>query len=423
MNPILIISILLALTGMLLMSSFWLVFFSVMIFLFVSIITGIIIYTKIRVYLEKAEASISKIRQQSEYDTVDIPAGARVRTRNGMWFQPDLISSPFFSAEGPSGHHDPTQDQRWAFKRLGTGHAIQNQKITAPPETPEAVPDLLPVLLSIDRVLIIGGMGAGKTSCLQHLAHARGNQGDCVIIDSHAAPGQWPGNCRIVGIGRDYTTIEQEIGDIMAEMDQRYEALSTGRLAENQFPTLSVIIDEFTVCNQFCDFGSSIKSLLCECRKVGIRLVIAGQSDRASSLGLTGNYDLVQGFEALVYLEKDVAGNRYAEVRKPNSRDGERYAHPGPYPGCNFSGNQTGNDYPVYTPYTPDYTDYTGCKDTPYTGQTGGLTPEEIKIISLHDSGNSLSKICAEVFGSKGGNQIKQVKSVLRSAGRIAEKR
>lgn len=192
----------------------------------------------------------------------------------------------------------------------------------------ERLPNLAEYLIEMDRVLILGGMGSGKSELLRWLADWRSMDGQTIIIDSHAAPGDWPEGCNVVGIGRDYQAIRIELELIMEEMQRRYQARSSG-LARH-FDPLTLVIDELTVLNAFVDASEQFKSLLCECRKVNIKLIFAGQSDRARSLGLLGNYDLKDGFESVVYLEKDKKKNLFwGKVYEGRSKEALRLDHPG----------------------------------------------------------------------------------------------
>lgn len=199
------------------------------------------------------------------------------------------------------------------------------------PMTP--VQPLLPYLKQLDRVLLIGGMGAGKTSLMKHLVAERVTQGQTYVIDSHAAPDTWPNGAEVIGRGRNYAEIETHIKQLHAEMDNRYKLLSSGEVAESEFGRLNIIIDEFTVLNKYCEVKDEITSLLCECRKVGFTLCIGGQSDRVKSLGLEGAGDLIHGFEAVCYLEKAADGERYGVVKAGRSKEAVTYKHPGIFKG------------------------------------------------------------------------------------------
>ena len=329
-------------------------------------------------------------------------------TSGRAWVNPALNQATHFTAYG-SLSSDEAENQRWA---LLNGYVPHQERQVEPGRYPErpvqiagpgpsSLPDLLSAISAMDRVLIIGGMGAGKSELLRHLAAS--TRGRVKIVDSHAAPDPWPEGIPVIGRGRDYPAIKQEFAGIMAEMDSRYHQRATGERVT--FEALTLIIDEFSVLNQFCDLGDTVKALLCECRKVNIRLIIAGQSDRVKALGIQGAGDLKESFDAVVYLKKDASGYH-------GLIDGDRFAHPGIF---------QGRERP--------FRERSGSLQMTGTAVPGGVPRvtavplersrnEMERIAELHDDGKSLSQIAFEIFGSKGRN-VKKIKAVLRSAGRL----
>jgi hypothetical protein len=264
----------------------------------------------------------------------------------------------------------------------------------------EAVRPLLPLLAQLDRVLLIGGMGSGKSTLLKHLVTARAQQGETMIIDSHAGPDTWPAGPRVVGRGRDYEAITDCIKGLHKEMDRRYKQLSAGEVAEGAFRPVNLIIDEFTVLNKFCSVKSEISSLLCECRKVGITLCVAGQSDRVKSLGLEGEGDLIFGFEAVCYLELASDGERYGMVRMGRNKDLVRYSHPGVF-GVGA--------VPLPSPDTPPA--------DPQVAENGnennGPAPEAERIREMDAEGMSVSAISKAVWGRATKENNNKVRGIL----------
>lgn len=224
------------------------------------------------------------------------------------------------------------------------------QGVGADPDV-ETLPDLLPVLLQADRTLLVGGMGAGKSELLRWIAAERLREGHVIIIDTHGIPGDWPPYCQVAGMGRRYAEAEGAVRAVIKEMDRRYRIMAAGIRAPHHPMTL--IIDEMTVLNQFTNLGDEFKSLLCECRKANIKLYVAGQSDRAGSLGIKGNADLIAGFEIICHLVKESDGRRIGLVKTPNDKDGRRHIHPGPYKdptGPGRWGSETGGPGPTSGP-------------------------------------------------------------------------
>ncbi|MEZ4529057.1 MAG: type IV secretory system conjugative DNA transfer family protein [Desulfobacterales bacterium] len=286
---------------------------------------------------------------------------------------------------------------------------------------------LFDVLTRLDRVLIIGGMGSGKSELLKWLVSERAKQGEIIILDSHAAPDTWPFG-QVVGLGRDYPAIENAVRSVCAEMDERYKLRSSGQ--QKDFPQLCMVIDEMTVLNQFTGLSDEIKSLLCECRKVNIKLIAAGQSDRAGAMGLKGNYDLMTGFEAVCYLESDSTGERYGNVLFGRSKTPERFPHPGIFPAwMTGTSRQHGQEYAPKT-HSDGFAAYRdGVQYLPAgTGETfTGIEPEAVSrvyesrdektICEMWRDGHSLNEIARSIWGTSNGRRTGQIKAVLENNG------
>lgn len=391
--------------------------------------------------------ALRRIRAETEkqemaadfYQVVHPTAGAVAVDRNGrMIVLKPPVGQPTGKAPTPEPDPEPVDDG------------------------PEIVGPLLPVLEGMSRILLIGGMGAGKTELLRHLAWAKAQQdGHVIICDSHAAPDTWPEFVQVAGIGRNYPEIEGAVNYVCDELDKRYQERAAG--TRKAFEPLTLIVDELFVLNQFCNLKSQFKSLLAESRKVDIGLIVAGQSDRAGALGLSGNYDLVSGFEACCYLERLDNGQRVGFIRAGNRRDGKYYLHPGPFRGRGGSaGKQSGvsgpgpsrpswaADGPTTTGgynynATTGENAHTGAK-WPFSGHCNevggnkvGYHPDAEQyvqeasrrdifeaadsttatVIKMYRSGSTVAEICRQVLGAAGGNQSKKVKRILSTHGLI----
>ena len=329
----------------------------------------------------------------------------------------------------------------------GPGKTDQPRDPEPADDGPEIVGPLLPVLEGMNRILLIGGMGCGKSELLKWLADDRVKKGHVVVCDSHAAPDTWPTYCQISGIGRNYPEIEATINWICAELDNRYKQRAAGE--KKHFDQITLIVDELFVLHQFLNLGAQFKSLLAESRKVNVALIMAGQSDRANALGLSGNKDLIAGFEAVVYLDRDDAGRYVAEVK--SGKRTRLCLHPGPYRGRSGSSGRPGAGGPLgETPQgdtdtgTPHRNADMGDK-WPFSGGVSGVGvyplphhpeagpyvyegPERREIfetddtrtaaiIRLYRAGCSITEICKQVFGVKGGRQTKRIRAVLERYG------
>ena len=341
----------------------------------------------------------------------------------------------------------------------GPGKTDQPRDPEPADDGPEIVGPLLPVLEGMNRILLIGGMGCGKSELLKWLADDRVKKGHVVVCDSHAAPDTWPTYCQISGIGRNYPEIEATINWICAELDNRYKQRAAGE--KKHFDQITLIVDELFVLHQFLNLGAQFKSLLAESRKVNVALIMAGQSDRANALGLSGNKDLIAGFEAVVYLDRDDHGRYVAEVK--SGKRTRLCLHPGPYrggrggsPGGPGGPSGPGPSSPSWGGPSPTPGSYTysstpgknahtrakwpfsggcngvGCKGVgyepgaePYVYEARGRHIFEASdgktaaVIRMYRSGATITEICKNVLGAKGGHQSKKVKKILSAHGLI----
>ncbi len=255
-----------------------------------------------------------------------------------------------------------------------------------PPAAPPV--DLLTALDGVQRGLIVGASNSGKTTLLQWLVYRRRQVSKVVVIDPHGWPGKW-GGCYVIGTGRNYHDIGLALAALVQIMTRRYDEIGRGVVREGQHPGITILIDEWRAIVQQLGKPASeaIKSLLTESRKAAFSVFVASHSDRARPLGLEGEYDLKDGF-ALVRLLL-VEGQRQATL---NLGDGDQPAAlPGPFvlPAESEAGP------PLELDLTPK------------------PTSQEAQILALHQAGHSLSEIARQVYGSKGGKQINQIKEVL----------
>ena len=64
----------------------------------------------------------------------------------------------------------------------------------------------------MERGLIVGASGSGKTTIIQHIIARR--PGDVLVLDPHDDTVTWPSNAQVVGGGQDYTAIESALLDL-----------------------------------------------------------------------------------------------------------------------------------------------------------------------------------------------------------------
>ncbi len=254
----------------------------------------------------------------------------------------------------------------------------------------QTTPELLPILDSAQRVLVIGASGAGKTNLLQWVVSRRGV--GVLVIDPHAAPGKWTG-AKVIGIGSNFPEIEATLDNLIELMVRRYQEIGQGLVREGEHPRLTIIIDEWmSIAFQCRNAHEVLVRLLTESRKAAFSVIIGSHSERVKSLGLDGKGDLKDGFLFIrLWLE---GGERRATF------DYGRGERPCVLPG-KF---EPVHDTPVI--------------EIEAIGEVKPTTQEQ-QILDLHDSGESESAIAAVVLGSKGGPQNAKVRNVLIKFGRV----
>jgi hypothetical protein len=222
-----------------------------------------------------------------------------------------------------NGHdHDPTPAELlYANTLMTTGQSKMLEAGKIVPQKPNYV-DLLSMLDRAERVLIKGASDAGKTTLLQHIAQRSKN---VTIIDPHYTPGIWPTD-KIIGAGRDYTSIEDFLIGLVDEVNNRYKRRASG---DTSFEPMTVIIDEFNSIKEETKAGGKILGMLIrESRKVGFRLFIGSHSELVKPLGLEGQGDIREGL-FIVRLEIDqITKQRRATIDAGN---GEQECYIPPY--------------------------------------------------------------------------------------------
>lgn len=193
------------------------------------------------------------------------------------------------------------------FQSINHGHTQRDEILQLP--APEAMPELLSILNTAQRVLIVGPSNSGKTTLLQWIASQR--NGAVVVIDTQAYPDKW-NKARVIGAGSNHVEVGRALDNLIELMVKRYKEISEGLVREGEHPKLTVIIDEWMAIVYQCQNATdTIMRLLTESRKAAMSIVIGSHSDRVKSLGLDGRGDLRDGF-LIVRLWEDEDGTRKA---------------------------------------------------------------------------------------------------------------
>lgn len=143
-------------------------------------------------------------------------------------------------------------------------------------------------------LLFFGGQGSGKTSFVEWYANEKAKQGNEVIVfDVHRKYGSW-GGLRVVGDGRNYKAIDEELLNLEEIITSRYEQFAT---SENFNPRpITLVFEEFSKWKSFCEHSDSFfLTALTDVRKVLIQVVFVSHMKTMS--GLTGQKGLAETFK------------------------------------------------------------------------------------------------------------------------------
>lgn len=177
----------------------------------------------------------------------------------------------------------------------------------------------------IPHLMIAGYTGSGKSTLARWLA---GNDNGIVLaIDPHYQPGNFPTAQVVVGAGRRYghdarpydiklvrgkevvvgeppvtfnqvleganPTVCQFVQSLLSLMDTRYTLLSRGSLdLGGEHPYVTVFADEYPAWGKLPGVRETMKQLILEARKVGIRIILITQGLQVKTLGFDGESDI-----------------------------------------------------------------------------------------------------------------------------------
>lgn len=155
------------------------------------------------------------------------------------------------------------------------------------PALPSTSGDWVNEAVTYSSVLIFGGMGSGKTTLATEIVRRKQGLGhQIIVLDPHAAKGQWAG-LQVVGSGMDYTAIDEQLVRYHRETERRYQLLATeGKEAVNQLPHICILTEEFTNyaarCKQAKDF---LQACMSDNRKVNMSVLMISHNNTLPTLG------------------------------------------------------------------------------------------------------------------------------------------
>lgn len=296
------------------------------------------------------------------------------------------------------------------FKALAKTPKTEQLSVIAPIVSEIKSKSLSDEIKHYDSMLVIGAQqGCGKTTALGHIAIQKINNGDTVIVcDPHYSRNinVWHPDCEIIGNGRNYDEIKSKIKSLVNEMNARFN-----RASKEQ--RIYIIMDEMTTVSERIESQSEIKNLLTEGRKANIFFIAGTHSKRVDALGITGNGDLLKGFDAILYCRVNKQSREYT-IKMSVFDDGGKEIDNGIFPhfGTLNLGYKLNNYQPVIN------SDFQNKIDSILNNPIEELTIEK-KIISAYwelknaKKAVSLSAICIAVFGYKKGDKIKQISAIL----------
>lgn len=138
-------------------------------------------------------------------------------------------------------------------------------------------------LISTSFLLVFGCPGGGKTSLARRIAKLRAEKGqDITVADPHGSKADWEG-WKVVGIGRDYESLNAYLEDFDDAVTADYKRFSEG---VREFKPSTLIAEEFTHWADNCSNAPRfIKTACADIRKIERGVILVSHTDTLTGLG------------------------------------------------------------------------------------------------------------------------------------------
>jgi hypothetical protein len=184
------------------------------------------------------------------------------------------------------------------------------------PEADRTTGHKMPNLSWYPSVLIYGVPGAGKSTFTEQEVAKRLKEGHRVIVlDPHAACGQWQG-CEVIGAGMDYEAIDAKLVWFQKQVKDRYKVISSQ--SNPKFQPLTIVGEEFTNWSKRCDnSGEHFQTVNSDIRKAECYSIIVSHTRNFAGLGDAKGMGALRD-ESM--LEVEILGEYNAETERATPR-------------------------------------------------------------------------------------------------------
>ena len=202
----------------------------------------------------------------------------------------------------------PSVSAKGSFPSLPSAAPLNTEKSPYLPSLSE--PEL--TLLTLDDLdfgnfqksphwMILAPTGFGKSALLAEIINRI--DGDLIVTDPHAEPGDWKG-LEIIGKGGREEEVDRMIDETLEEVRLRYTRRDRG---DKSYPNLTNVIEEFPAIalvqvedkDRKVVFKKWRQKNLLEARKVHIRNIYISQGKSVETLGIKGQSELLENLNII----------------------------------------------------------------------------------------------------------------------------